>query len=144
MDNLLSLIWQQFGSFWLAIALGIGWLLHATGLLGHLIGARVASSEQWVTQRQAFITNMMEELGDARARHAADLADLERRLAEAHERADEERTNARRWRHLIGNLGMFIAVQRRILERNGLEGPRFDWSRFQAEGGDPSEFEGMF
>ncbi len=147
MDSLLPLIGQQLGSPWLAIVLALGWLLHGSGLIGHIMGARQHRDlvEERAEMREAvdwraFTKVLTDELRDVRARHAVDVADYEQRLRVVGERVDDARRDALRWRHLVGNIGSHLAIQRRAMERAGIEVPRFDWSRFIDEGGDPAEF----
>jgi len=136
-------------------------MLQASGIVGHLLSGRqrrddresaerIAEEDRadteaarLVTDRAAFTDALLAELAAVRQRHAADIAEYERRLDEAQKRADDARTDARRWRHLLGSFGIYIMVLRRLLATNGIVAPRFDWSTFEAEGGDRSEFEGI-
>ncbi len=148
MDTLFPLIWEQFGSPWLAVVLALGWLLHGTGLVGHIFGAsqhreRVAerAEERETVDWRAFTKVLTDELRDVRTRHAADIAEYEQRIRGVGARADDARKDALRWRHLVGSMGSHLVIQRRALQRAGIEAPRFDWSRFIDEGGDPEEFQ---
>lgn len=143
MDSLLPLIWQQFGSPWLLLAVGAGWLLHATGAVGHLIGARSDAAAQLADQRQHFTDIAIAELSEIRRRHALDVADLERRIKEAHQRSDEERINAKRWRHLLGTFGTAMTQRARLLDQHAIPYLRIDYTDFIADGGDADEFEGF-
>lgn len=143
-DSVLTLIWKQFGSPWLFAALVAAWVLRETGLIGVIFGVREKREERFSEERAEFINALTKELMETRLRHATDIQDLERRLEDAHRRADEERTNAARWRHLLGNMGQYIMRIRFLLEKAGVDPPRFDWSRFTEEGGDPEEFRGLW
>jgi hypothetical protein len=118
-----------------------------------------AEQTRIVTEQQRLLENLREEIDIQRRRRAEDETHHETEIAEITERLgariDEEKRRAdqmvtalrdeqlttKRLRHLIGQIGTHIQHQRLILERNGIEPPRFDWSRFVAEGGDPAEFD---
>lgn len=141
---------QQWPPWLAALLLGSGWLLHGTGIVGHLFGARqlrlqaaIHEAEQETVDWRAFTAVLTTELDEVRVRHRNDIADFVRRLDDLHEELADERKNSMRWRHLVSSMGTHIVIQRRLMERNGLEAPRFDWSGFIADGGDPSKFEGI-
>lgn len=144
MDSPVGLIWQQFGSPWLAIALGLGWFIHSTGLIGHLVGAKEKKLEVEATARQGFVQTLMAELSAGQERHRRDMQDMRERLEQERAIAQAERTNAARWRHLVGNMAMHIQHLRRLSEAQGIVPPRFDWSSFVEEGGNPDEFGNLF
>lgn len=137
MDQVLPLIWVQYGGFWLLVAVAAAYIIARSGMIGHLFLTREGVAQRLATDRQHFTETLIRELADVRERHRRDMEEIEGRLTEAHRRADDERINAQRWRHLIGSLGVFIMAQRHLLEKHGIEAPRFDWSSFVEGGGDP-------
>jgi len=156
---------KQIGGPYLLYLVLIVLVLDKLGIVKGLLEGRATrrelhASEQAriVTEQQRLLDNLREEIDIQRrrraedeTRHEAELAEIAERLGqrldEEKRRADQmvsalrdEQLTTRRLRHLIGQIGMHIQHQRMILERNGIEPPRFDWSRFVAEGGDPAEF----
>ncbi len=161
MDKIIALISEQVSPWLLLPVLAFAWVLQATGIVGHLLGAKGVREDREAAERIAaadresrdhtaemgrlitFNATLQAELTDIRRRHALDIADWDRRLRDMHAEAEDARRDAKRWRHLIGSIGSHLMVQRRLLERNRIEAPRFDWTAFVSEGGDPSEFEGF-
>lgn len=140
---------RQIGNQWLALAFIGFWAIYKSGLVPKALGLAQAERVQLSKDQQALVDNLraaMERLegrlDDEReecARQRAELrAECDRELREMREEIATLIKGEQRWRHLVGNLAVYIDALRSELTKAGIEVPRFQgWAEFIAGGGDP-------
>lgn len=153
MDQLVTLVWNQFGGGWLAVIVILGAILHFTGAIPAFVQARQATQERESEENTSFVESLVAENRDLRA--SLDLQmrgrqeDLERwrkiwqeqseevaRLRTAGEKKDEAIANLARgesqWRHLYRGALSSIMALRVVLERAEIDFPPFEgWRSLQ-------------
>jgi len=93
------------------------------------------------TWQNDFVENLRKEVADCRQQREIDQEECEKKLEEMIEDIATWRKDSAKWRHLSGNLAMFVNRLRVMLINNQIPVPRFDaWDKFVEEGGTKDDF----
>lgn len=113
-----------------------------------IASAKISERDQLSEDQQDLIRNLRTDVENLRKWRTEDREECDRQLKAMGARVDavlrdneKWRMDSAKWRHLAGNLGIYVNKQTKSLRDAGIEPPQFDgWERFLDEGGDPAEF----